>query len=645
MSLFLVSGKICSGKTTLAQYLVSQTELGEFKEFTLAGLLKEFTFKLLKTFDVPINSIADLDNRDTKERYRRYMQQIATECVRSTFGEDFWCERIEAKVRQALDNGINVIISDVRFPNEQEFFSKRFGDYFVHYIMIERSCCQQPLTHSSEDTRKLKIETVIQNNGSIDEFYNSIKTTISSMLPDPINEDNLIDLPEAEEEIVERAIALPPPPQVAAVAAVANNELFNELMNEKATTNSSQRLGVVGEETICQMLQQAAPKNTTYITAKTAHVADLQSIDEIHHIHWVIEVKNKGSLTSEDVDKFHRDISDRVKQTASRETKVMGLFLSLRSDSIPRYGDIAITRDAVYLSKRFITVDYLRLSIQFVESYIDLIKETKQAQTATEVTYVLPQQTIQLLAALNSEYQQSSKDMQLYDDMRASCKRNLAHIEELICRSYARSRMISMLNDQITSFEPIIEKSAYQYDYDRFITNIKLLKNISDVKKNETMSRYPKLSDRITEIGWDVFRSEAWRLTHSESTDTKSNSKCAKSATTDTKTSVASTANSPENSESQSLAAMLGNNTSNHDPATIEKQYQMLQSVFKAANELDSLNRYVDYIPTTFNAKTKIFGKKDAISKFPGLAKVIHTAEDYNAFKHVVWCHVKPRKN
>ena len=44
-------------------------------------------------------SIGDLDDNNTKEKYRTYLQQIGTECCRNVFGDNFWCEMLDKEIK------------------------------------------------------------------------------------------------------------------------------------------------------------------------------------------------------------------------------------------------------------------------------------------------------------------------------------------------------------------------------------------------------------------------------------------------------------------------------------------------------------------------------------------------------------------
>ena len=121
--IILVTGKTGAGKTTFADKLIIENP--SFKLFSLADKLKDLTFDLLKLFKVDIKDIGFLYT-DSKKDYRKYLQNIGTECCRKEFGDDFWCEMLKPKIDKALKKNKNIVISDIRYRNEIDYFKKNY---------------------------------------------------------------------------------------------------------------------------------------------------------------------------------------------------------------------------------------------------------------------------------------------------------------------------------------------------------------------------------------------------------------------------------------------------------------------------------------------------------------------------------------
>ena len=182
MTLLLLSGNAEAGKSTMAKYLLDKYE--NYVEYALSDKLKQLTFELLKLFDVSINSIDDLYNVETKKNYRKYLQLIGTECCRKVFGDDFWCNMLNKDIKKSITDGKNVIISDVRFINEHNYFKQKYENKInVVSIMIKRTDAnsltfEQQLHSSESEVNNLTYDYKIDNNLT-EEFYSDIDKTIA----------------------------------------------------------------------------------------------------------------------------------------------------------------------------------------------------------------------------------------------------------------------------------------------------------------------------------------------------------------------------------------------------------------------------------------------------------------------------------
>lgn len=163
----LVIGNTSSGKSTFTNYIIKNKD---FKEYALGDKLKEITFKILRLFNKDISSINELYNVNTKNKYRKFLQIIGTEICRDSLGEDIWCEILYKKINQSD----NIIISDIRFLNELNFFKTKFNDCITIKI-IRDNISNEYLSHRSEcEINKIETDYIIENNSSIEDFYKKI---------------------------------------------------------------------------------------------------------------------------------------------------------------------------------------------------------------------------------------------------------------------------------------------------------------------------------------------------------------------------------------------------------------------------------------------------------------------------------------
>ena len=119
--------------------------------------------------------------------------------------------------------------------------------------------------------------------------------------------------------------------------------------NQKSS--KSQELGVIGETEIFEMIKNCFPEYENLLVSKTSHQADIHSIDRTNNILYAYEIKNKLSITSEDLSKFENDLKTISDQQL--DLKVIGIFISLHAP-VPRIGNLSIKPDKCYLTQEYV---------------------------------------------------------------------------------------------------------------------------------------------------------------------------------------------------------------------------------------------------------------------------------------------------
>jgi hypothetical protein len=116
------------------------------------------------------NLVAQHGRETVKRNYpevRRLLQRTGTEGVRDTLGDWTWCEILGKKIRALNDNGINVVVSDVRFENETRLILNCGGSI----VQIVRPSAVVTHSHSSEsDLAEYNAPYVVHNDRSIAEL-------------------------------------------------------------------------------------------------------------------------------------------------------------------------------------------------------------------------------------------------------------------------------------------------------------------------------------------------------------------------------------------------------------------------------------------------------------------------------------------
>lgn len=164
-----LSGYARSGKDTAAELLCLNYA---FKRHSFADPMRDAIYKLNPLVDGTIR-IADLvdehgwDVAKSKDEARRLLQVFGTEVGREMFGQNFW---IDQAFKQ-IDPAANVVIADVRFPNEADAIKQRGG----HVIRINRHNLSAINSHKSEHAMdNYMFDHVIYNDGTLDDLADNV---------------------------------------------------------------------------------------------------------------------------------------------------------------------------------------------------------------------------------------------------------------------------------------------------------------------------------------------------------------------------------------------------------------------------------------------------------------------------------------
>lgn len=205
-----VTGFIGSGKDTVADYL---TTFHGFKRVSFASSLKDAVSSVFG-WDRELLEGSTKTSREWREQKdiwwserlqmditpRWVLQYWGTDVLRNHFHTDIWVASVENKLRQTKDN---IVITDCRFSNEVNALQNVGGitvrvsrgeqpewyDAAVSYNKgefgnmswsISKSKLENKKVHASEySSVGLKYDYYIDNNGSIDELHQQIKSIIN----------------------------------------------------------------------------------------------------------------------------------------------------------------------------------------------------------------------------------------------------------------------------------------------------------------------------------------------------------------------------------------------------------------------------------------------------------------------------------
>lgn len=142
-----------SGKSTVANALAGH----RYVTVKFAGPLKSMLTTLLMMRGASQDAAIRMVEGDLKEQPTRYLdgkspryalQTLGTEWGRDIMGTDFWVNCAMAQADRLMADGYNVVMDDVRFPNEAQAIKARGG----LVVKITRPSIQPPenAQHASE---------------------------------------------------------------------------------------------------------------------------------------------------------------------------------------------------------------------------------------------------------------------------------------------------------------------------------------------------------------------------------------------------------------------------------------------------------------------------------------------------------------
>jgi len=215
-----VCGFIGSGKDTIADYL---TNFHGFRRESFANSLKD-AVSMVFGWDRTMLEGRTKQARDWREQVdtwwaerlgmphltpRWVLQNWGTEVCRNGFHDDMWIASLENKLRNSKDD---IVISDCRFPNEiksikdaggivirvkrgpepdwyRDAADMNAGDRCMNY-MLAKTRMQKLGIHASETAWVgIKFDYILDNNETIDDLYNQIKSVISQALDRPASNE------------------------------------------------------------------------------------------------------------------------------------------------------------------------------------------------------------------------------------------------------------------------------------------------------------------------------------------------------------------------------------------------------------------------------------------------------------------------
>ena len=251
-------------------------------------------------------------------------------------------------------------------------------------------------------------------------------------------------------------------------------------------TYSSYALGKMGEYEIYEMFRKTFPKFETTLTNDVSHAGDIQVHDPISEITYLVEVKNKKTLTANDISKFEDDIT-RLKSTSA---KVVGIFLSLNSP-IPKYGEIAVDLGHVYLSQNYVTPECIELAI---DMFSKIVGDKIEGGSGQAVPYEIPKNVYTLVGQLQLQYhslQRDKEDCELQIDQNGKSTQRMI---SMLARIQLKLEFISFLNKEFKDVTGCQEVSMLEIEETKLRNYLAMYSN---PRKKDLIEMFPMLATRL----------------------------------------------------------------------------------------------------------------------------------------------------
>jgi hypothetical protein len=169
-----ITGKAGSGKDTVGDYLVKSHG---FKKIALADPIK----RLVK--DVFVLDDHTVYDRDAREQpllnwpqwtVRKLLQYIGTEMFRNNIDDAVWVKSLWYRIQG--DRESNYVCTDVRFPNEHQFFrdNAKKGEFICLKIIRPGCNGNVGLVGHVSEAYDLPGDHEIVNDGSYQDLYNKV---------------------------------------------------------------------------------------------------------------------------------------------------------------------------------------------------------------------------------------------------------------------------------------------------------------------------------------------------------------------------------------------------------------------------------------------------------------------------------------
>lgn len=363
------------------------------------------------------------------------------------------------------------IIDDIKFINPLmfHFVAERYNDNYALYVANKMKLENDDLNKDNEEKTNKETTDEIKQDDNIIEEQQAITLKV-----DKNEKPNKESFKETFKEIKQNKI-------------------------KENSTLSSYSLGDIGEKHILNLIKDCKPEYETKIVSSTGHIGDIHIIDKYNSVKYLIEVKDKETITKEDIIKFENDLNLIKNKEKLTYKNIYGLFISLESEYITSIGRYKIDKDKIYLSKSMINKETLLIIFSMMETFINL-----NEMTLNKVDYNIPVKVYELISQLRIEYNNINNEEEFINNIIKNNENSIMDAKRLQRNNEIKKEFIKFINNEFVDVLPIINDKVENKDEQRLIEYMNNNK-VKDIKKKEIIKLFPSYITEIGNIGLKEF--------------------------------------------------------------------------------------------------------------------------------------------
>ena len=265
--------------------------------------------------------------------------------------------------------------------------------------------------------------------------------------------------------------------------------------NSMATHNN----GKVGEDYVMDIISKIRPTFEINNVASTGHLGDLHVTDNRNKIRYIVEVKNKTTVTYYDVDKFRHDMEGYPYE--------FGIFVSLLSDRIPDIGDCAIDSNVIFITKKYVTEESFKLIFDYF-TMIHLMRTARGSSACGASTcrtsddkavmqhYIISPNVYSLFTALKTYQKRIQDETTTLSKVKESLISSATQLDMTLCEQANVKTLINKIFDELSMIHDM-DSAVIDVQHRELKAYIQSRKK-SQIHKTELLNEFPLLR---TELG------------------------------------------------------------------------------------------------------------------------------------------------